>query len=114
MPFIETLTSVAIPAEKEKILKEKFGKAIEALPGKSERWLMLHFEDKARMAFAGDGNTPAAMLKVDVYGEGDYASFDKLTGLLTDIVSEELGIPKNRVYVRFSETPYWGYNGGLF
>ncbi len=114
MPFIQTLTSTPISAEKEQILKIKFGKAIEALPGKTERWLMLNFVENAKLAFAGDAETPSAMLSVDVLGKGDYASFNRLTGILSEIVSKELDIPKDRIYVRFSETPYWGYNGELF
>jgi len=41
MPFIDTKTNVTITKEKEKELKERLGKAISIIPGKSESWLML-------------------------------------------------------------------------
>lgn len=37
MPCIRTKVDVAISEEQEKNLKEKFGRAISLLPGKSER-----------------------------------------------------------------------------
>ena len=41
MPYIKTTTNVSVPADKEQIIKQKLGKAIEIIPGKSERWLMI-------------------------------------------------------------------------
>ena len=40
MPLITAKTSVEISKEKEVVLKEKLGKAIELI-GKSESWLMI-------------------------------------------------------------------------
>ena len=40
MPFINTKTTAKIDKEKEIAIKEEFGKAIELIRGKSERWLM--------------------------------------------------------------------------
>ena len=62
MPYIQTRTTVEITPEKEAILKEKLGKAIEAIPGKSEAWLMLAFEDKIDMYFKGDCSQDYAYL----------------------------------------------------
>ena len=51
MPYIGTHTTVEITPEKEVVLKEKLGKAIEAIPGKAEAWLMCGFEDNCRLWF---------------------------------------------------------------
>ena len=40
MPFINTKVNVAISKEQEILTKERLGKAIETLPGKTETWLM--------------------------------------------------------------------------
>ena len=45
MPFINSKVSVTISGEKEKELKCRLGEAISVIPGKSESWLMLNFED---------------------------------------------------------------------
>lgn len=45
MPFINAKISVKLTNEKEQIIKEKLGKAIELIEGKTEEWLMIGFED---------------------------------------------------------------------
>ena len=52
MPFIGNKVTAKISEEKEKIIKEKLGKAIELL-GKSEEYLMVGFEDNYKLYFAG-------------------------------------------------------------
>ncbi len=42
MPYIATQVSTPLTPEKEKVLKERFGQAIELL-GKTESWLMALF-----------------------------------------------------------------------
>lgn len=46
MPVIHTHVSVSTTAEQREALKSAYGKAITAVPGKSEGWLMCPFEDK--------------------------------------------------------------------
>ena len=60
MPFISTRTTVSIDSEKEKALN-KAGKAIELIPGKTENWLMLSFQDKLPMYFKGTNKEPLAL-----------------------------------------------------
>lgn len=113
MPFIDTKVSVEISAEKEKILKEKLGKAIALIPGKSESWLMLNFEDNCRIWFKGD-NGDAAMVQVMLYGSASADALDRMTGEITKIISDELGIRKDRIYVKYEECKSWGWNGSNF
>ena len=48
MPFIKAKVSCPISPEQEIELKSRMGKAIELVPGKSEEYLLLEFEDNAR------------------------------------------------------------------
>jgi len=114
MPLIETKTSVKINTDAELKLKEAFGKHIELLPGKSERWLMLTFFDECRMAFAGDAATPTAILEVKLLGKSSDEAYASLTEALTATVSEVLSIPKDRIYVKYEETDTWGCGGVNF
>ena len=114
MPYIGTRTTKEISPEKEKILKEKLGKAIEAIPGKSEAWLMTEFSGGCHLWMRGDGSANSAFVEVKVYGTVDHRSCDKLTGLICDILSEELDISPDRVYVTYSGFSEWGWNGGNF
>lgn len=113
MPFISTKTNVAVSQQQELNLKEAFGKAIELIPGKSERWLMLDFSDNARMWFSGD-DAPLAYLSVKLFGKASSGVYDDLTAKLTTIVSGELGIPPTRIYVKYEEIDNWGWNGSNF
>ena len=45
MPFIKVKTSCPITNEQEVRIKSLMGKAIELVPGKSEEYLLLEFED---------------------------------------------------------------------
>ena len=113
MPFIQTKTNVSVSKEQEISLKAAFGKAIELIPGKSERWLMLSFSDNERMWFVGD-DAPLAYLSVKLFGAASDGAYDALTAKLTEIVSAELDIPSSRIYVKYEEIDHWGWNGSNF
>lgn len=114
MPMIRTKTNLELSAETEKRLKEKLGKAIEAIPGKSERWLMLEFADRCRLWFQGDSSRPLAFVEVMLYGSASDSAYDALTEAITRILGEELGIAPDCVYVEYQETGHWGWNGSNF
>ena len=111
MPFIETKTSVKLTEDTENKLKEAYGKDIEIIPGKSENWLMLNFSEDCHMAFRGDNTKPCAMIEVSMLGSASRQTYDKLTAKLCSDVSEILGIPSDRIYIKYSEHTVWGYDG---
>ncbi len=113
MPFIQTKTNVSVSADQEKALKARFGKTIENLPGKTERWLMLDFEGDCRMWFGGS-DAPCAYLEVKLFGSASGSSYDRLTAAITDDVSSVLGVPADRVYVKYEEIAHWGWNRSNF
>lgn len=113
MPFIQTTTNVPIPAMKEQALKTRMGEAIQLLPGKSENWLMLTFRDQAPMYFKGD-DAPCAICQVALYGSSTEAAYEALTAALTAILSEELALAPDRIYIAYAETSTWGWNGENF
>ena len=114
MPFISTKTSKTLTVEQKTALKERFGKAIELIPGKSERWLMLGFEDGITMSFAGNMTEPAAMVEVDIFGSTTKAAYDSLTKELCAIVEDITAIPASRIYIKYREVDTWGWNGQNF
>ena len=113
MPYIETTASVAIPSEKERAIKERMGKAIELIPGKTERWLMLSFRENASMYFQGS-DRPCAICHVKLYGAATGQAYNRLTAELTGILHDELGLDPDRIYVTYEEIENWGWNGGNF
>jgi phenylpyruvate tautomerase PptA (4-oxalocrotonate tautomerase family) len=113
MPFINVKTNVSISPQKEESLKAAFGKAITCVPGKSENWLMVGFEPDCRLWFKGSSE-PVAMVEVSVFGSSSADAYSKLTSSVSESLCAELGLKKDRIFVRYAETPHWGWNGSNF
>ena len=111
MPYIATTSNMSISGRKRETIKERMGKAIELIPGKSEDWLMLSFRDNVEMYFRGE-DEPCAICQVKLFGSADEDNYADLTEALTDIIREELDIDPDRVYITYDEVTTWGWNGG--
>lgn len=114
MPFINSKISVPVSKEKREVIKGKLGQAITNIPGKSENWLMVGFEDNYDLYFQGNQNGPSAFIEVKVFGSFSEQAADNMTAALCDLYEEELQIPKNRIYVKYEEVSKWGWNGNNF
>lgn len=111
MPYIATTANISISGRKKEAIKERMGKAIELIPGKTESWLMLSFRDNVHMYFKGEDD-PCAIMQVKLFGTADEEAYANLTEALTDIIREELDIDPDRIYVAYEEINTWGWNGG--
>ncbi len=113
MPFINVKTNVKVSAEKAEAIKSALGRAITAVPGKSESWLMVGIEDGCTLYFKGS-DEPAVMTEVQICGNASGNSLQTLTSNITGIMLDELGVSADRVYVSYMTTPNWGWNGSNF
>lgn len=113
MPFINTKVTTEISVEKEAVLKDRLGKAM-SIVGKPEAYVMMKFEDNCRMWFSSTNDRDCAFIEVSILGFAQKASYERLTSALCDIISEELNIDGDRIYVKYTETEYWGHNGYMF
>lgn len=111
MPYIKTTTNVSIDEIKLSNIKSKMGEAIR-LMGKTEDWLMLSFEDNIKMFFKGNNENPMAFIEVKVLGSVNNSN--EMTAELTNIISSELGISANNIYISYQGYSDWGYNGSNF
>ncbi len=114
MPFIESKVSVKATDEQRKTLKERLGKAIAIIPGKSESWLMVNLQDEQKMYFRGDDSEPVAFISVNIYGSENPAAFTKMTAELTQIYGEIFGVSPDHMYVKYAASTDWGWNGSNF
>ena len=110
MPFISTKTTKTLTKEMETRLKEAYGKAIELLPGKTEKWLMLSFDGDAHMAFHGDSESDMAFITVSLVGKAPSEAYDKLTARICEILGTELDIAPDMIYIKYEEVEHWGWN----
>lgn len=113
MPHIQVQTNQSVSVEQADVIKSNLGKAITAIPGKSEGWLMVGLEDDCRLYFQGT-NAPAAMVTVRLYGSASENALNMLTSHITGILTDTLSIPSDRIYVSYWETANWGWNGSNF
>lgn len=115
MPVIHTHVSVSTTHNQREALKAAYGKAITEIPGKSEGWLMCPFEDNMPIYFAGSDSEPVAYVEVNVFGSNIAKSaWQALTEKIMEALHNELSIPKNRMYIRYTATSDWGWNGSNF
>lgn len=110
MPYIQTRTNISISKEKEIKIKELLGEAITIL-NKSEEWLMVEFVPECKMYFMGDDSKNIAYVDIKIYGKGDPERFNLMTGKVTEILNNELGLLPENIYVSYGEYSNWGWNG---
>lgn len=113
MPYIDLKTNVSTTPEQREALKASFGKAITAIPGKTEARLMVSIECGKSMWFKGEGE-PCAMIEIALFGKSTYEAYNNLTALVSEAVEKELGVPQSRIYVKYEEVNYWGCGGANF
>ncbi len=114
MPFIDAKISKKITKDEETELKTRLGQAISILPGKSEHWLMVGFQDEYHLYFRGDDSEPTAFIEVRIYGGPNRDAFERMTAEITKIFGEVLGIAADHMYIKYAATPDWGWNGNNF
>ena len=66
------------------------------------------------MYFRGDDSEAMAFIEVRMFGREDKQAFSKMTAEITRIFGEVLGIAPDHMYIRYSATMDWGWNGGNF
>lgn len=114
VPFIISRVSVPISREQEIKLKTELGKAIELVPGKSEQYLLLGFEDKYRLWLRGDDSEPVAYIEANIFGNENHAGYDAFTSRATEIFHRVLDISPDHIYINYTDIPDWGVSGMNF
>lgn len=113
MPFIDSKITVPVTKEKKEIIKLRLGQSI-GLLNKSENYLMVGFEDEYDLFMGGKKLDKGAYVSVSLFGNAPSSAYDKMTKNICDILSEELDIPGNAVYVTYHGVNDWGWNGSNF
>lgn len=106
MPYIDVNLSTVLSKEKETVIKAKLGECIEQIPGKIESTLMIQFKDNCRLWFGGESGD-CAFVNIMVYGQSDKSDYEEYAKTVAMILSEELLISSDRIYVKYEEVPNW-------
>ena len=105
MPFIKAKVSCPVSPEQESELKAGMGKAIGLVPGKSEDFLLLEFEDRCRLWLRGKNDEPIAYIEAAIFGNEMHCGYDAFTAEVTALFSKVLHIRPDHVYIKFLWMP---------
>jgi hypothetical protein len=113
MPFIDSKVTVSLTDDKKEQIKSRFGQAVSLL-NKTETYLMVGFDDNYSLYMGGKKLDKGAYVSVSLFGSASSDAYEKMTGEICKILSEELDIPGNAVYVTYHGIKDWGWNGSNF
>ena len=111
MPFIKAKVNVPVTFQQEREIKSLLGRAVESVPGKSEKYLMIIFEENCRIWLRGNDTESAAYIEVSIYGNESHYEYNGLTIGITEAFSKILGIPPGNIYVKYDDIQIWSVNG---
>lgn len=114
MPFIDSKVTVKLNKEKKDILKAKLANIIKNIPGKSENYLMIGFQDEYSLYFRGEELRYGAFIEVKIFGKTSKNDLEEVTKEICDLYEKELNIPKDAIYIKYEEVENWGFNGFNF
>ena len=89
MPFIDSKITVPVTPEKKESIKSRFGEAVRLL-NKSEAYLMVGFEDNYDLYMGGNKLEKGAYVSVSLFGNAPSSAYDKMTGEICGILSDDL------------------------
>ena len=114
MPYLKIVTNQALPPGGAQALAAKASAVAGGLLGKPELWVMAQVVDGAALVFGGT-DMPAAFVELKSIGL-PAAECARLSRALCAFLTEEAGIPSDRVYIEFAnlERTTFGWNGETF
>ena len=78
------------------------------IPGKTEDYLLLSFEDKCCLWLRDRDDEPIAYIEAAVFGNEYHTGYMAFTREVTRIFREVLKIPSRNIYIRFEDITAWG------
>jgi len=112
MPYLKVQTNQKAK-DKDQLLKKMSQRLANKLK-KPETYVLVSLEDDKDLIFGGT-KEPAVFLELKSIGLKESMTED-LSDVFCSLVKEELGIPKDRIYIEFKDVPrkMWGWNGSTF
>ncbi|HTQ30048.1 MAG TPA: phenylpyruvate tautomerase MIF-related protein [Opitutaceae bacterium] len=114
MPYLNIQTNLPLAEKAERTILQHASALVAAELGKPEEFVMVALEPDTPMFFAGS-DEPVAFLELKSIGL-PAGKTKKLSAALCALIEEHLGIPKDRVYVKFIDVHHsmWGWKGDVF
>ena len=106
--------NIPINTAQELQLKSRLGKAMEILPGLSEKYLLAGFEDNFHLYLRGDNLQKIAFIEVSIFSNENHIGYEEFSAEVTRIFVDILSIPPQNVYIKFVDIPCWSVGGMFF
>ena len=115
MPFVDAKIMVPVSEHKRDAIKGGLGEAVSVF-GKGETWLMVGIDDEYSLWMGGRKLERGAFVSVSLIGETPDEACGEFTARLCDLLSDELSIPGENVYVTYHPMmrTRWGWHGSTF
>lgn len=110
MPYLSLRTSQKITDEKKHTVVSALGKLISIIPGKTENDLIVDLSSGLEMFIAGN-RAPSAYIDIRIYTKAPEDAKSSFTREVIALVSRELNIKNEAIYMTVSEFDHWGYDG---
>jgi phenylpyruvate tautomerase PptA (4-oxalocrotonate tautomerase family) len=112
MPYIAIKTTEKLSAAKQEAIKSEIGRLIGVIPTKNEAGLLIDFSGDHSFYRAG-ALVSSAYIEVRLYHPSDFEAKKKFTEGIFSLLSRELGVEKNNMYLNIIELENWGAGGTL-
>ena len=112
MPYIAINTTKKLNAGQKTKIKAELGTLMTIIPTKNEAGLMIDFSGD-RTFFKAGAEVDGAFIDLRLFGKSEPEPKKKYTAEVLDMISRELGIQKENIYMNISEYDTWGSKGEL-
>ena len=114
MPYLRIQTNKSMDDKASQAFLKKASQLVVQQLSKPESYVMVRVEPSSPMLFAGSPE-PTAFLELRALGLPTNKT-GELSRSLCELIESELGVPKERVFLNFSDVPanLWGWNGETF
>lgn len=114
MPYLKIQTNLPLTKRARKTVLKEASAVVSSELEKPESFVMVALEPDTPMWFNGNDD-PVAFLELKAVGLPVRRTKD-LSEVLCVVIHEHLGIPMDRIYVKFIDVKHgmWGWQGGTF
>jgi len=110
MPYIAINTSVKLSDKQKEKIKTELGRLITVIPTKTEAGTLVDFSD-SRTSYKAGENVSGAFIDVRLFHKADFESKKKFTEETFKMLSRELGLKEENMYLSILEFENWGSGG---
>ena len=114
MPFMKCRVNVPVVSDKENLLKNLLGQAVQIFPGITEEHLLLVLEDNSTIYLRGEKNIPVAYIEVSVFGNNQHFFYAEFSKAVIKIFQEVLEISPKNIFVSYFDIDGFGVDKFYF